>query len=191
LIIGLIVLYPLTLTIRIVAASRHDDLATAPRPVRADVIIVLGTTQANGRPQPVLRGRLEYAIELYQRGYTRYLLFTGGKQPLDNFTEAEAGQRYAMEHGVPARAILLEDSGRTTLQSMQSCAAIMREHDLQRAIIVSDPFHAFRLRRMARDLHMQALVSPTPYSRIRSLSNQSKYTLREVVVYTLYRWFKV
>lgn len=191
LVVGLIALYLSVLVVRIVSASRHDDLASGDGLVRADVIVVLGAAQANGQPLPVFRGRLEHAVALYHQGHARYMLFTGGKQPRDQYTEAEAGRMYALQNGVPDSAILLEDRGRTTLQSMRACARIMREHKLQRAILVSDPFHAFRLRRMALDLGLHAFVSPTPYSRVRSFSTRTKYTLRETVVYTVYRLFKM
>ena len=179
------VLYLLALVIRIRLAGQQDDVTRATPP--ADVIIVLGAAQANGRPMGVLQGRLDHAFTLYQQGHARYLLFTGGRQPGDNYTEAGAGRREARRRGVPEQAILLEPHGRTTMQSLQACTEIMRRHHLHRAILVSDPFHAFRLRRMAHDLGMEALVSPTPHSRVRSLRKQLQFTVREVGVYTAYR----
>lgn len=182
----------LVLVARIHLAGQRDDLAGLPlERSRADVIIVLGTRQNNGRPSGVFEGRLEHAVALYRAGYAPYLLFTGGKQAGDVYTEAGTGGRYAVRHGVPDAAVLLEPNGSSTLQSLQCCTAIMREHGLKRAILVSDPFHAFRLRRIVHDLGMTAVVSPTPSSRIRSLSNQAKNILVELPKYTLYRLFGV
>lgn len=184
--------YLLALLARIYFAGQQDDLrGVSPEHARADVIIVLGTRQNNGQPSAVLTGRLEHAIALYQAGYAPFLLFTGGKQPGDLHTEAGTGRRYAMEHGVPAEAILLEPRGRTTMQSLQACSVIMRDRGLKRAVVVSDPFHAFRLRRMMHDLGIAALVSPTPTSRIRSFSKQIRYVVYEMPKYTLYRLFGV
>ncbi|MHB9132281.1 MAG: YdcF family protein [Armatimonadota bacterium] len=180
-VLGLV--YLAVLGVRIHLAGLHDERE------RADVIIVLGTTQYNGRPSPMLQGRLEHAIDLYQQGYAPYVMFTGGNKPGDLFTEAETGKRYAMEHGVPESAILLEPDGRTTMQSLQACTLLMHRHHLQTAILVSDPFHAFRLRRMAQDLRLHAMVSPTPTSRVKSAEKKTKYTLREVGTYAVYRMF--
>jgi len=105
--------------------------------------------------------------------------------------EAGTGKRYAMAHGVPASAILLEDHGRTTWQSLQSSVEILRRQHLCRAILVSDPFHALRLRRMADDLGMTAAVSPTANSRVRSFDKQAGYIFREAVVYSVYRLFGI
>ena len=178
-------LYLAMLYWRIEAAGQADECEPA------DVIIVLGAAQYNGRPSEILTGRLEHALTLYQHGYAPLLLFTGGRQPGDRYTEAEAGQTYALEHGVPADATLLENRGRTTLQSLQIATEIMRRHHLHTAILVSDPFHAFRLGRMAHDLGMQATVSPVANSSVRSPEMQTHYALRELGAYLFYRWFGI
>jgi uncharacterized SAM-binding protein YcdF (DUF218 family) len=182
LLIGIIwAVYLVTLIVRIHLAGQHDEKAPA------DVIIILGAAQANGVPRPVLKERLNHGIALYRQGYARYLLFTGGNRPGDRGTEASAGRYYALARGVPAEAILVEPSGHTTMQSLQACAEIMRAHVLKRAILVSDPFHTFRLRRMANDIGMDAVASPTPSSAVQGSWMQLHYELREVGVYSLYR----
>lgn len=178
-------LYLFSLVVRIHLAGKYDERG------KVAVIIVLGAAQLNGRPSPVLRERLEHALTLYQSGMSGKLLFTGGKRGDDRFTEAGVGSTFAQARGVPAENILLEDQGRTTMQSMQRCREIMRRRHLQSAILVSDPFHAFRLRRMANDLGMKVLISPTPTSRIRSPLVKLRFELREVATYTLYRFFGI
>jgi vancomycin permeability regulator SanA len=42
----------------------------------ADAIVVLGAAQYNGRPSPVLKARLDHALELYRRGYARAIITT-------------------------------------------------------------------------------------------------------------------
>lgn len=173
------------LAVRITLDGMRDERG------EADVILVLGAAQADGRPMPVFKARLDHALALYRDGYAPYLFFTGGKQQGDRFTEAETGRRYALAHGVPDSAIFTEHEGRTTWQSLQQASAQLRRERLRRVILVSDPFHAFRLRRMARDLGMQAAVSPVPHSRIRRPSTRAFFTLRETAAYALYRLFGV
>ena len=173
--------YLASLFVRIWVEGQRDER----RP--ADVIIVLGASQADGRPRPVLKARLDHALALYSDGEAPYLIFTGGKQQGDRFTEAETGRRYARDRGVPDSAIFLENHGRTTWQEMQAAAEIMRRERLHSAILVSDWFHAFRLHRMARDLGMNACVSPVPHSAVKSLSRRLFLTAREVGAYALYR----
>lgn len=169
------------LVIAIYRAGQRDDHR------HADVIIVLGAAQYDGRPSPVYRARLDHAWGLYRAGAAGRLLCTGGRRPQDRFTEADAGALYLRQRGVPSRAILREPDGRTTLESMRAATTIMRRHHLRTAILVSDPFHAFRLHQMARDLGMQATISPAAHSRVRSLQAQAYFISREVAVYVIYR----
>src|SRR5687767_436646 len=93
----------------------------------ADAIVVLGAAQYAGRPSPVLRARLDHGIALYNKGMPPRLILTGGKSKGDTTTEAAVDRRYAIKRGVPASAILLEDTGTTTDESMHGVAALMHE----------------------------------------------------------------
>ncbi len=101
--------YPAYLGFTIWRESRTDQ------PLPADSIVVLGAAQYDGRPSPVFRARLEHALHLYRGALSDTVIVTGGKQPGDRFTEADAGARYLEERSVPGDAILRETSGRTTL----------------------------------------------------------------------------
>lgn len=155
----------------------------------ADVIVVLGASQANGRPRPVLKARLDHALQLYRDGLAPYLLFTGGKQQGDRYTEAETGRMYALAQGVPASAIFLENNGHSTWQEMQAADHTIHSEHLRTVLLVSDSFHAFRLKRMAQDLGMTAFVSPVRRPALENLSSRIHYTIREVGAYAVYRLF--
>jgi uncharacterized SAM-binding protein YcdF (DUF218 family) len=131
---------------------------------QVDAIVVLGAAQYNGRPSPVLAARLDHAIELYKEGLAKYFITTGGKLQGDNFTEAQTGYRYAKARGVPASAILMEDTGRNTLESMEHVRAIFDAHGLHTALFVSDRSHMLRVLRLAQDQGIEAWSSPTDTS---------------------------
>ncbi|HEY7590548.1 MAG TPA: YdcF family protein [Candidatus Limnocylindrales bacterium] len=130
----------------------------------ADAIVVLGAAQYDGRPSPVFRARLEHAVSLYLEGYAPVLVVTGGKAEGDRTTEAEAARRFALEHGVPEAAILVEDRGRTTLESLASVGRMLRDRGSSSAIFVSDRAHMLRVLRIARDEGLVAWGSPTATS---------------------------
>lgn len=175
------VIYFLILTALVHIQGNRDEAR------HADAIIVLGAAQYQGVPSPVLRARLDHAIQLYQEGYAPLLITTGGKLEGDLYTEAETSQVYAIRHGVPATSIEFENHGRTTLQSLEGVRAIMAARGIQKAIIVSDTFHILRAKRMARDLGIQAYGSPTRTSPIlRHPWSEAFYTLRETASYTHY-----
>lgn len=145
-------------TYRIVAQGSADE----ERP--ADAIVVLGAAQYDGRPSPVLEARVAHAVDLYKAGLAPILIVTGGKAAGDRTTEAATARTWAEDHGVPATAILAEDRGRTTLESLEAVAVILRDHHLTSAVFVSDRTHMLRVLRIATDQGIVAWGSPTTTS---------------------------
>ena len=133
--------------------GRRDQARTV------DAIVVMGAAQYDGRPSPVLLARLEHALGLYQRGLAPLVVVTGGKQPGDRFTEAAVGARFLVDRGVPESSIVQEPDGRTSWQSLQAVAAVLRAGS--RVLLVSDPYHERRIVGMADDLGLRAWSSPT------------------------------
>lgn len=127
----------------------------------AGAIVVMGAAQYDGRPSPVFAARLDQAVALYLAGLAPYLVVTGGKADGDRWTEAETARVYAIGHGVPASAILVEDRGRTTLESITAVAEILSARGIRDAIFVSDRTHMLRVLRIAGDQGLVAWGSPT------------------------------
>jgi uncharacterized SAM-binding protein YcdF (DUF218 family) len=132
----------------------------------AEAIVVLGAAQYAGKPSPVLRARLDHALELWNRRLASLLILTGGTGPGDTTSEAAVGRNYARRHGVPDTAILIENEGRTTSESMRAVAGMLEVRGLQTALLVSDPFHMLRLRILARRFGFTPYTSPTQTSPI-------------------------
>ena len=156
-----------------------------------DAIVVLGAAQYSGRPSPVLRARLDHALALWNEKRAPRMVFTGGQRAGDLISEAAAGRRFVMRRGVPATAILLETTGRTSLESMTGAAAVLRARgdsvrapmaQRPRVLLVSDPFHMLRLDVLARLHGLTPLPSPTrtsPISAKRAIALE--YMLRESI----------
>ena len=130
----------------------------------ADAIVVLGAAQFNGVPGGVFEARLRHAVDLYHAGIAPDLVVTGGKLPGDRTTEGATARKWAIDHGVPADAILGEYEGRSTLESLEAVEAIFRKHDFTSAVFVSDRTHMLRVLRMATDLGIKSWGSPTETS---------------------------
>jgi uncharacterized SAM-binding protein YcdF (DUF218 family) len=140
--------------------SRRDERRAA------DAIVVLGAAQYNGRPSPVLKARLDHAVELFRAGLAPAVVVTGGIGTGDRVSEAAVGHRYLRALAVPDSAIIVRPDGRTTDESMRSVAEWMHDRELRRALLVSDPFHMARLRIEARRANIRAYTSPTHTSPI-------------------------
>ncbi len=158
---------------------------------QADAIVVLGAAQYGGRPSPVLRARLDHAVALWHAHRAPRMVFTGGRRDGDLISEAAAGRRFAMRRGVPATAILLEATGRTSLESMSGADVVLRAQGnaigapmsaRPRVLLVSDPFHMLRLDVLARLHGLTPLPSPTrtsPISAKRAVAME--YVFRESI----------
>jgi uncharacterized SAM-binding protein YcdF (DUF218 family) len=131
------------------------------RPV--DAIVVLGAAQYDGRPSPQLAARLDHVVELWPEGLAPIVVVTGGNQPGDRFTEADASATYLVERGIPDEAIRRESTGSSTYDSLENVAGLLGD-TVESILIVTDPYHALRSRLIAESVGFDAYVSPTPTS---------------------------
>lgn len=159
LLLAAVIIYTVAL-VMVLVVSQQDERQPA------DAIVVLGAAQYNGRPSPVLRARLDHALGLYRERLAPLVVVTGGVGRGDTLSEATVARRYLIYHGVPAHAVVAQSEGRTTMASMTAVNAWLRGRGLRRVILVSDPFHMFRLRLEARRTALEAYTSPTESSPI-------------------------
>lgn len=136
-------------------AARGDDRA------EADMILVLGAAQYNGKPSPIFQARLRHAKQLYDQGVAKVIVTAGGNRSGDRYTEASAGADWLVEQGVPQANTLAVGEGSDTLGSLRAVATTVRARGLHTAVLVSDPWHSLRARVMADDVGLAAWTSPT------------------------------
>jgi uncharacterized SAM-binding protein YcdF (DUF218 family) len=179
--VGMLSLVILALTI--LNQARKDEA----RP--ADAIVVLGAAQWNGSPSTILKARLDHAYDLYASGYAPMIVLTGGTGPGDSYSESEVSKAYLQKRGIPASAMRTVD-GLTSWQSLQEARA-SDLRDGEHVILVSDPFHMFRVKHMSEDLGLVAYTSPTRTSPIRpNTPTEYRYVAREVGAYLAYLFLK-
>jgi uncharacterized SAM-binding protein YcdF (DUF218 family) len=137
-------------------ASRQDGARSA------SAIVVMGAAQWDGRPSPVLQARLDHAAGLWQQGYAPIVVVTGGKQTGDRVTQGMAGHDYLRGLGLPEEAIRVEVDGTNSYEELSASAVILRHEGVApEVLVVSDPYHAFRVIQIADEVGMSATVSPT------------------------------
>lgn len=126
----------------------------------ADVILVLGAAEYRGRPSPVLRARLDHALELYRRRLAPRIMTTGGAGGDPNYTEGGVGRSYLSAQGVPAEAIVVENESATTVESVALTGEILRRMGLHSVIVVSDGYHIYRVKKMLESIGLEVYGSP-------------------------------
>jgi uncharacterized SAM-binding protein YcdF (DUF218 family) len=163
------------------------NIASRDEAHTADAIVILGAAQYNGSPSPVLRARLDHALHLYKRGYSRAIITTGSYGPDPNFSEAHVATEYLTEHGVDPADIITEQASLTTHDSIRAASLLVKSKAWKSVLVVSDGFHLFRTREMFTDEGITAYTSPAPDSPIENSSQRFWYSLREVFLFSAYR----
>lgn len=161
LLVGVVVVYLAVTFVQVWMASRRDDAR------KSDAIVVLGAAQYDGRPSKVLSARLDHAYDLYRRHIAPVIVVTGGRRAGDRFTEATAGATYLHERGVPDTAIMRETTGRSSWESLQASARFLKQRHMKSVVLVSDPYHAARIKAIANEVGLDAVTSPTRTSPIK------------------------
>jgi len=148
--------------IRTTIAIARQSTVDEARP--ADVIVVMGAAEYSGRPSPVLRARLDHALDLWRRKLAPRILTTGGAGGDPVFTEGEVGRTYLTQRGVPPEAVIVEPEGESTAQSALAVGELLRRMDLHSCIVVSDGYHIYRAKRLLESRGLRVFGSPRPDS---------------------------
>jgi hypothetical protein len=153
---------------------------------QADVIVVLGTAQLNGKPGDALEARLVEAKRIYDLGYAPTIITVGGGAPGDRTTEAASGKYWLRMNGVPAKRIIAIEQGRDTLVSTKAYASVMKKKYISDVIIVTDPYHCKRAMTMANDQGIVSTCSPVQTGPNTIANSGFRYLLREAGAYLVY-----
>jgi uncharacterized SAM-binding protein YcdF (DUF218 family) len=136
--------------------ATHDEAAPA------DAIAVFGAAEYDGRPSPVLRARLDHALELYGEKLAPLVIPLGGGDPTERTSEGGVGKAYLLAHGVPEAAIIAETKSRDTRESAGRLARIAQANHLARILVVSDGTHLFRIHALCQAEGLDVITSPRP-----------------------------
>src|SRR4029077_20346804 len=86
--------------------------------------------------------RVQRAIDVYKAGHSKHLILSSGY--VYSFPEAEAMRSTAVEQGVPAADILLEQRSTDTYQNVTFVRDILQAHGWTSVLLVSSPYHMRR-----------------------------------------------
>jgi uncharacterized SAM-binding protein YcdF (DUF218 family) len=154
----------------------------------ADAIVVFGAAEYSGHPSPVLRARLDHALELFQRGVAPVVITTGGAAADPSYSEGGVGHDYLMHHGVPERSLIAETQGSDTSESAVRVAVIMHANGLHSCIAVSDAYHVFRIRKLLEhDGIGPVYVAPRADSKPHTWTQRAIAIMRETASYSLWK----
>jgi uncharacterized SAM-binding protein YcdF (DUF218 family) len=173
LLVGVLVVAGLAVHTQVVAGQDDRD--------PTDVILVLGAAQYNGDPSPVFQARLDHARTLFDEGVAPAVVTVGGGQLGDATTEGAAGREYLVDLGIDPDALVAVGTGGDTLLSLRAAAPVLAERGWDSVTLVTDPYHAARAERMARDLGWDVRVSSVGEGPSVQGGVELRYLVRETV----------
>ncbi|MBI2495808.1 MAG: YdcF family protein [Candidatus Omnitrophica bacterium] len=140
-----------------------EPLRMVGSPQSADAIVVFaGGVGESGEAGGGYQERVKQAVDLYQQGLAPRMIFSSGYTFV--FREAEVMKELAINHGVPASAVLLETKAANTYENITFVAKILRQERWRSILLVSAPYHMRRAiltwRKTAPDISVVPLPVP-------------------------------
>ena len=96
------------------------------------------------------------------------------------------GRSYLVSKGVSSEAIIVEDQSESTVLATALAAEIMRRMGLHSAIVVSDGYHIYRVKRILESHGLTAYGSPRPERAANPLRDRWNY-VRQAVAHLLWK----
>jgi uncharacterized SAM-binding protein YcdF (DUF218 family)/glycosyltransferase involved in cell wall biosynthesis len=138
-----------------------EPLKVNATPVTSDAIVVFaGGVGESGRAGGGAQERLKQAVDLFKAGYAPALILSSGY--VYSFREAEVMRALAIDQGIPASAIILEDRAANTYQNVTFVGRILREQRWRQILLVSSPYHMRRALLVWRRQAPDVAVVPAP-----------------------------
>ena len=124
-------------------------------PGKLDYVVVLGAGLIGDKVTPLLASRIEKGIAIYQKHPGSKLIMSGGQGPDEIIAEGQAMANYALEKGVPAEDILIENQSTNTEENLKFSFALMKSGS--RFALVTNYYHVFRALLLARKLKIKCI----------------------------------
>jgi uncharacterized SAM-binding protein YcdF (DUF218 family) len=148
---------------------------------QAEYIIILGARVKGTTPSLSLQYRIDAAAAYLNQNPQAIALASGGQGPGEDITEAEAIKKGLMNQGVDESRIIVENQSTSTIENIKFSKKLI-PNDLEKGLLVSNDFHLFRAKMIAKDqdLEVEGLPAKTP-----TIALMKSYT-REYLAITKY-----
>ncbi len=113
---------------------------------KEDAIIVLGAAVHGDVPSVTLKGRLNKAVEYYEKNPDVVIIVSGGMGPQENVTEAYAMEKYLVSKGVPKEKIFKEERATSTYENFLFSKEILDGYFFESYTIafITNEYHVYR-----------------------------------------------
>jgi uncharacterized SAM-binding protein YcdF (DUF218 family) len=172
-----------------------EPLRVVDPPMASDAVVVFaGGVGESGSAGGGAQERISKAVSLYHDGVAPRLIISSGF--VFTLREAEVMKAIAVDKGVPADAILLEESATDTYENVAFTNRILTAHNWRRIALVSSPYHMRRALLTWRKVAPGVQVVATPpetsqfyaHGRRGATTQQIRGLLQEYAAIVHYWW---
>lgn len=117
-----------------------------------DCITVLGAGLWDGEPSPMLKERLDFALEAYKTGCSTKFLMSGD-HGREDYDEVNAMKDYVVENGADKDSVFLDHAGFSTYETMYRARDVFK---VEKTLIITQKYHLYRAVYNARKLGLDA-----------------------------------
>ncbi|HEM2542025.1 TPA: YdcF family protein [Streptococcus suis] len=151
--IGLLISYAASISMLYTTSSFVNLVNLFPG--KLDYVVVLGAGLIGDKVTPLLASRIDKGIAIYQKHPGSKLIMSGGQGPDEIIAEGQAMANYALEQGIPAEDIIIENQSTNTEENLKFSHALMKSGS--RFALVTNYYHVFRALLLARKLKIKCI----------------------------------
>ena len=153
-------------------------LVTAPPQPAEAIVVFAGGVGESGKAGGGFQERVTQAVALYRAGYAPKLIFSSGY--VFTLREAEVMKAVAIDNGVPADAILLEEAAKNTYDNVRLTKQMLDRNGWNRILLVSSPYHMRRATMTWSKLAPDVAVVPTPVPQSQFYTHERGASLEQI-----------
>lgn len=138
------------LILKLIFSSRIQEMEKISN---QKIAIVFGAgLRRDGSPTPILQDRVKKAVQLYQAGKVKKLLFSGDNRFIE-YNEPGSMRAYAISLGVPSEDIVLDYAGRRTYDT---CYRARHIFQVEQAVLITQNYHLPRALFLCQQMGIKA-----------------------------------
>jgi uncharacterized SAM-binding protein YcdF (DUF218 family) len=134
----------------------HKDLVNQPY----DAIIVPGFPYDGNNWNRVLKMRINWAKFLYEKGYTKNVIFSGSAVAT-KYIESRVMANYAEAIGIPRKNLFTEEKAEHSTENVYYSYRLAKEKGFKKVALATDPYQTAYMRKFIRNFELPVHFLPT------------------------------
>jgi vancomycin permeability regulator SanA len=170
-----------------IQSFKIDESKIINSPHLSNVAVVLGAAVwTDNKPSPSLAGRIDKAVQLYEKGIVGKIQLTGSNAP-GELSEAQVAFDYIKTKSIDETHIWIEDKTTSTNEQIYFIKnSLVPKNKTGKIIIVSDSYHLQRVKEICKFYNVKAQVAASDL--VQGFDNLFSNKLKESVAILVF-WF--